>query len=226
MLFITLLVFLRNQFQEEQHEIDLQVEEPVEGGNVSQLEREEERNPSQNEIPSIDNEREERREEPSLRQRNSQRGTEITLNIRTGERNHSLSIDIEHATVLQLKQKAFPREIAEGKVVRLIHRGQFMTDSHPLAVYQLEDGHTLHASIIQSSPSADPQGPFPQFPGNVTLVNGPWVFYALSGTALGMLWSLFVLRGDTFFDFTSVVLLGALSFLLLSSFASSVLQRL
>jgi hypothetical protein len=44
-------------------------------------------------------------------------------------------VNVENEHVVNLKRKAFPEELIEGKRVRLIYQGRIMLDEHPLSKF-------------------------------------------------------------------------------------------
>jgi len=127
-------------------------------------------------------------------------------------------------TVLQLKQLAFPAEMAAQKRVRFIFAGCLMDDAHPLGVYNLKPNCHIHCSIsVQPNLSMNnannnnynnninPLAPddytdtLTEFLGNSTVLR------VAIGVFIGGLWALYFSYGKELFDTFSLLLLIGVS---------------
>lgn len=70
------------------------------------------------------------------------------------------SVNLEITTALDLKQRVFAKELAEGKVVRLLFMGKMLQDQQYLSTYKLKNMSFLHALI--SVPLNRPEGARPE----------------------------------------------------------------
>ena len=77
----------------------------------------------------------------------------LTL-IRQGEANRSVSCSPEW-TVLTLKQRAYPNELTENKLIRVIYLGRVLSDEQRLVDTGIEDGHCLHVLVTDKLPSVN-----------------------------------------------------------------------
>ena len=69
----------------------------------------------------------------------------LTL-IRQGEPNRSVSCLAEW-TILTLKQRVYPTELADNKLIRVIYLGRVLLDAQRLVDTGIEDGHCLHVLV-------------------------------------------------------------------------------
>jgi len=145
------------------------------------------------------------------------------VNVRNGEYIQLIKIS-KKMTVLQLKQLAFPAEMAAQKRVRFIFAGCLMDDAHPLGVYNLKPNCHIHCSIsVQPNLSMNnannnnynnninPLAPddytdtLTEFLGNSTVLR------VAIGVFIGGLWALYFSYGKELFDTFSLLLLIGVS---------------
>ena len=78
--------------------------------------------------------------------------SQLTLTlIRQGEPNRSVDCSPDWS-VLTLKQRAFPAEVADNKLIRVIYLGRVLLDEQRLADTGIEDGHCLHVLVTDKLP--------------------------------------------------------------------------
>jgi len=60
----------------------------------------------------------------------------IAVNVKISDAEiRKVYVNVENEHVMNLKHKAFPEELIEGKRVRLIYQGRIMLDEHPLSKF-------------------------------------------------------------------------------------------
>ena len=77
----------------------------------------------------------------------------LTL-IRQGEANRSVSCSADWS-ISTLKQRIYPSESADNKLIRVIYLGRVLSDEQRLSDTGIEDGHCLHVLVTDKLPSTN-----------------------------------------------------------------------